>query len=93
MSEKEYVYAIHEGSIYEGGGVSEIFRNPETAIKFAWMKVIEENKKVEKIHGRDANWKDDYEYKEYISKDLSPFILKIWKSTISEIIIYKYELK
>ncbi len=83
------VYAIHTGSIHEGGGVQEIYKDKDNAIKFALMMVVEKNKKVVEIHGEDT----DFMFIE-ISYDFPMgSVIKCWQSCIDEIIIYEYDLK
>lgn len=91
-SSDDHVYAIYGGCIFEGGGVGEIYRSEEKAIKFALMQVEEKNKHAYEIHGKDPDWKERFYYKEQTYDFPTPHIVKVWATNTSEIIVYKYEL-
>ena len=87
MSEKVYVYLIHEGSVHEGGETTEVYGDEEKAIKFALMKVEQRNR--EDIE-RNRTWRDPFEEveKEYYGE----FFIRAWSNKYDEICIYKYEV-
>lgn len=85
---KTYVYAIYSGSVYEGGGVIEIYADKEKAIKFAIMLVEKEKKSTERIHKKDMN----SEYWKWSEKENGGSIVKCWANPVDEIIVYEYNL-
>lgn len=91
----EFVYAIHGGSIHEGGSVYEIYADPEKAIKFALMAVERKNQKAYQIHGPGSEenyYEENWKMKEKVYDFPTPHILKVWQNCIDELVIYKYKL-
>lgn len=78
------VYGIYFGYIYEGGGVSSIYKDKERAQKIIdrLAKII--NYQKERIHF-DAPNKSDY--------ILTQALDGSWKSTIYEIYLIEYKVK
>jgi hypothetical protein len=89
MEDKKYVYAIHEGSQWEGGGVSEIYGEKEKAIKFALMKVEEKKQNDAELNKETWPYYKPWEKLEYESNE---FFIMGWANYIEEVCIYKYEV-
>ena len=86
------VYALYTGCRFEGGSVSEIYAEKESAIKFALMLVEKENNDIKRKHDNDE-WEYDDEEWEYKEQSAQGMVIKCWQNPIDEIIVYEYELK
>jgi hypothetical protein len=80
----EFVYIVHAGCIYEGGGVKEVFSNPESAKKYCEQFIAEENAQYEQWNKEEGS----YEFELY-----APTSDHEWQGSSDYIGFYKTEVK
>lgn len=85
------VYAIHQGCIWEGGGVSEIYGDKEKAIKFALIELEEQKKLSESMWRHHPEGKERFTWKEKVMEE-NEDIVRSWDNGVNEIVIYKHKL-